>query len=82
MSRTIVSEQALIEWMNLRLHQSEEFKNCHFTYVRRSAENDEIGCNWSTFGLQCSGIPADICGPKASIIAGEAQKLFNLEVKK
>lgn len=82
MSRTIVSEKSLIEWLNSRLHQDEELINCRFTHVKRLAEKDELGCNWSGFVLQCGGIPAHVCGPTAQRIAVEAQKLFSLEENK
>jgi hypothetical protein len=79
MSRTAVSEKALIEWMNLKLQQHDECKDCRFTSVLRLAGDDQDGCNWSSPNLQCSGVPADVCRPMASHVAGQARELFNLE---
>jgi hypothetical protein len=79
MSRTVVSEAALIEWMNSRLQQHEECKDCSFTSVLRLAGKDEVGCNWSSPNLRCSGVPALVCRPAANHVAVQARELFNLE---
>ncbi len=78
MSRTLVSQQALLEWMNSRLQQHEKFSGCRITSVSRLAESDADGCNWSTSWLQCSGVTVAECKPTANQIADEAKKLFNL----
>jgi hypothetical protein len=79
MARTVVSEEALIGWMNSKLRQHEECKDCRFTSVMRLVDKDEDGCNWSSHILRCSGVPAEVCRPTANHIAGQARELFNLE---
>ena len=79
MSRTVVSKKALIEWMNSRLQQYDECKDCRFTSVLWLADKDEDGCNWSPSNLRCSGVPADVCKPTANHVAAQARELFNLE---
>lgn len=79
MARTVVSQEVLIEWMNSKLRQNEDFKGCRFTSVTRPEEVDADGCNWSSYWLQCSGVPVAECRPTANQIAEEAKKLFNLD---
>ena len=79
MSRTIVSQEALLEWMNSRLREHKECACCHYSTVTRLAEPDADGCNWSPSWLQCNGKPVAECKPVANQIAEEAKKLFNLE---
>ncbi len=79
MSRTVVSKEALLEWMNSKLREHEKCAKCHFTTVSQLAEKDADGCNWSPSWLQCSGAPVAECRPTANAIAEEAKKLFDLE---
>jgi len=79
MSREVVPEETLIEWMNSRLQQHEECKDCRITSVLRLVDKDEDGCNWSSPNLRCSGVPADVCSPTASHVAAQARELFNLK---
>lgn len=78
MERKVITETELIEWMNNELHKEEDFKDCKFTSVLRLAE-DDIGCNWSTPNLRCSGIPAIMCQERAAQIAAKAREMFNIK---
>jgi hypothetical protein len=78
MSRTIVSQEELIKWMNSKLSEYRECVTCHFSTVTRLTEQDAEGCNWSPSWLQCSGKPVAECRPIANQVAEEAKKLFNL----
>ena len=79
MPRTVVSHEALLEWMNAKLREHKECAACHFSTISRLAEKDADGCNWAPSWLQCSGVPVAECKPIANKVAEEAKTLFNLE---
>ena len=78
MAKTLVSENALLDWMNGILREHEECNDCRFTSVTKLAQTDDDGCNWSSSNLQCSGVPAEVCSPIASVVVRNARELFNL----
>jgi hypothetical protein len=78
MSRTIVSQEELINWMNSKLSEHKDCATCRFSTVTRLSEPDAEGCNWSPSWLQCNGKPVAECRPIANQVAAEAKKLFNI----
>jgi hypothetical protein len=79
MNRTLVSQEELLNWMNSQIAKYEECTNCRFTSVLQLREEDEDRCNWSSFNLRCSGVPAHVCQPIAEQIAIQAREMFNLK---
>jgi hypothetical protein len=63
--------------MNLQLAQYDEGTNCRFTSVLLTEEDDD-GCNWSSWNLRCSGVPVQVCQPIAKQIAAQARERFKL----
>lgn len=74
-----VSQDELLEWINLELSKYEECNDCRVTSVVRLKGEDENGCNWSSKNLNCSGIPADVCSPVANKVIAHAKMRFNLK---
>ncbi len=78
MPRTKVSEDDLLNWLNSRLHEHEDFSKCCFTSIMRLTEEDKNGCNWSTAYVRCSGVPAKVCEQEVMRIVTEATKRLNV----
>ena len=82
MSRTVLSKEKLLHWMNLQLAKYEECDNCKFNSVVELKEVDENGCNWSSSNLNCSGVPAQVCHPIAQQIITQAKIKLNVNSSK
>ncbi len=78
MQRKVVPEVELLAWMNRELHQNIDYKDCQFTSVTRLAQHDDVGCNWTSPNLRCSGAPAAICQATAAEITERARQSFNI----
>ncbi len=79
MKRTLISQEDLLEWLNLQLAKHDECTDCRFTYVQKQ-EEDEGGCNWfADYSLKCSGVPGDICEPIANQLFTQAREKFNVK---
>lgn len=78
MTRTKISEDDLVKWLNSRLHEHEDFSKCSFTSISRLTENDKNGCNWWKADMRCSGVPAEVCQRDAALVVTEAKKRFNV----
>lgn len=80
MARKLVSDEELLSWMNAELNKEGDFPDCRFEapiyWLKLPASN---GCNWSIPHVRCSGTPASACRERASVVAAEAQTLFNLK---
>lgn len=68
----------LLSWMNSQLSNYDECNDCAFTSIFELAEPDQDGCNWSVGNLRCSGAPAVVCTPVATMVARDARAKFNL----
>lgn len=78
MQRKVIPETELLAWMNQQLHHDPDYKDCQFTSVTRLAGSDEIGCNWTSPNLRCSGTPAAVCQAAGAAIAEQARQSFNV----
>ncbi len=78
MSRTLVSEQELRNWLDVQIQKHEECADCRFGGIMRLRGTDDSGCNWSEPMLICSGQPAKICVPIGARVLAEACEKFNL----
>jgi hypothetical protein len=78
MTRTSVSEDELLKWLNSRLGENEDLKDCQFSSILLLAEEDKYGCNWSHARLRCSGVSVEVCKLEAMRIVAEAKKRFNV----
>ena len=77
MERVTVSQEELLEWINLELSTHEECNDCRVTSVVRLKGEDDDGCNWSSVNLRCSGVPADVCNQVANRTIAQAKRNFN-----
>jgi len=79
MSRTIVTESELLDWINAELTKHEECANCSATAVLTLSDVDSEGCNWPSANLRCSGVPASVCMPMANQVIARARLRFNVK---
>lgn len=79
MARTVVSESDLLQWINVELKKCAECTDCTVTSILRLDGVDEVGCNWSSPNLHCSGRPVSGCIERASEVTARARLLFNVE---
>lgn len=79
MSRTAVSQQELLQWLNTELAKHEECNDCRITSVKALRETDAEGCNWSLANLQCSGVPTVHCQRVANQVIAQARAKFNIK---
>jgi len=80
MERQVISKEKLISILNDELSKHEECAECKFeTKVVKLKKIDEAGCNWSTLGLRCSGVSADVCSRTVQKIVYDARTKYNVE---
>lgn len=78
-SRQLVEEEWLRNYLNTEIHRYEECASCQFGGIMRLQETDESGCNWSPPHLRSSGQPSEVCLPIAQLVATEAMQKFNIK---
>jgi hypothetical protein len=74
MSKKLVSEQEIVEWINSRL-QEEYDGDFSIKHITRLLEFNHNGCNWSDTVVVRNGT-----APGIRQIIDEAQSLFNLKI--
>ena len=75
--REEVTEDELLNILNLELYKHAELKKCSFISIQRS-EPDGTGCNWSA-EVRSSGVPHYISAPTTGKIAAKAREKYNLK---
>jgi hypothetical protein len=81
MSRQIVDEKWLRDYLNTEIHRYKECTPCQFGGIMRLRGTDESGCNWSFPYLRSSGQPSEVCLPIAQRVVADAMKKFNLKAE-
>lgn len=81
MSRQIVDEKWLRDYLNNEIHRYKECAPCQFGGIMRLRGADESGCNWSFPYLRSSGQPSEVCLPIARRVVTDAMKKFNLKAE-
>ncbi len=74
--RKEITEEELLELLNLELKKDQELIDCRITSVQWH-EKDGTGCNWSA-GLRTSGVPAEIFKPQVDQIVAKFMAGYNL----
>ncbi len=82
MPRELVSAEQLQQILNDELHAAyEDYEDCQFEGIMALRGTDEDGCNWSDPGLQCSGMPAEVCAGAARAVVVKIRAQYNLRLE-
>jgi hypothetical protein len=78
MSKDVLSEAQLLNWLNSELASHANCEECRFTSVLRLREPDIDGCNWSALNFRCSGKSVNTCEKLANEIVAIARNRIEL----
>ncbi len=81
MTRELVSAEQLQQILNDEFHTYEDYEDCQFGGIMALRGTDEDGCYWSDPGVQCSGMPAEVCAGAARAVLVKIRAEYNLRLE-